>query len=325
MADNPQYVKFKKIIGSTGKKNGQFKIPKGLCVDAESNIYIADCGNNRIQIISKITGKNRRSPPCKKINDFLYDVVPSLIAVSDRKNMLFVFDCREDKILIYNKENNKFIETFKQYVKNIPIYAKNPMKAMIADCNGNIYITDYSGNRVIVYNEHQEIKDVIGGTGYGNSNFIFHRPSGLAFDTKLKLLYVDDTGHSRIQVFKARGDDKTESCGYTYVKTISYDKEIIFRENKIIEGYINTTNESSLAVDQSNGNIFRCDKFENKITIFNSNGQLIYSFGSKGNGECEFSFPSAIAIDGNDGDIVISDSGNDRIVIYQNLLFTQSN
>ena len=41
------------ILSFTGTNSLQFKLPGGICVDKENNVYIADEGNNRIQKISK--------------------------------------------------------------------------------------------------------------------------------------------------------------------------------------------------------------------------------------------------------------------------------
>ena len=38
-------------VGSKGSGDLQFASPKGLCQDASGNIYVADCGNKRVQVL----------------------------------------------------------------------------------------------------------------------------------------------------------------------------------------------------------------------------------------------------------------------------------
>jgi len=42
--------KFVKSWGSRGTATGQFNMPHGIVVDAQSNVYVADSGNKRIQV-----------------------------------------------------------------------------------------------------------------------------------------------------------------------------------------------------------------------------------------------------------------------------------
>ena len=46
--------KFLNRVGSRGNKEGQLYWPRGLCIDTNGDILIADSWNNRISVFSKI-------------------------------------------------------------------------------------------------------------------------------------------------------------------------------------------------------------------------------------------------------------------------------
>jgi len=71
---------------------------------------------------------------------------------------------------------------------------------------------------------------------------------------------------------------------------------------------------SDVAVS-NNGWIYIVDGTNHKIRIFDQNGKWISSFGGKGTGNGEFSFPLGIDIDGS-GKVYVADSGNHRIQIF---------
>ena len=71
---------------------------------------------------------------------------------------------------------------------------------------------------------------------------------------------------------------------------------------------------SDIAVSQD-GRIYVVDGVNNRIRIFDQNGELASSFGREGSGEGEFHFPLGIDID-RSGKIYIADSGNHRIQIF---------
>jgi tripartite motif-containing protein 71 len=71
---------------------------------------------------------------------------------------------------------------------------------------------------------------------------------------------------------------------------------------------------SDVAVS-SDGRIYIVDGVNNKIRIFNQNGQPLAAFGTAGSGNGEFNNPLGIDI-GRSGRVYIADSGNHRVQIF---------
>jgi DNA-binding beta-propeller fold protein YncE len=68
---------------------------------------------------------------------------------------------------------------------------------------------------------------------------------------------------------------------------------------------------ADVAVDGS-GEILVADRGNNRIEVFDSEGNFQFKFGSAGSGNGQFSAPSGLAIDGNEN-ILVADTGNSRI------------
>lgn len=65
----------------------------------------------------------------------------------------------------------------------------------------------------------------------------------------------------------------------------------------------------------NNKNVYVLDGVNNKIKVFNLQGDYLFSFGKTGKGKGEFHFPLGIGIDNNDR-IYVADSGNHRVQIF---------
>ncbi|QOJ20954.1 MAG: hypothetical protein HRU77_09775 [Gammaproteobacteria bacterium] len=83
--DYPNIVRPIAQFGTYGSKFGEFNEPSGLFISRESEIYISDCHNQRIQVFSK-RGEFKRA-----IN-LLNARCPQGIAVDEDSQLLFVSD-----------------------------------------------------------------------------------------------------------------------------------------------------------------------------------------------------------------------------------------
>ncbi|MDE0685797.1 MAG: hypothetical protein OXI63_22945, partial [Candidatus Poribacteria bacterium] len=44
-------IRYVKTLGTPGQGAGEFQMPLGLAIDESDRLYIADAGNNRVQVI----------------------------------------------------------------------------------------------------------------------------------------------------------------------------------------------------------------------------------------------------------------------------------
>src|SRR2546422_9757840 len=69
-----------------------------------------------------------------------------------------------------------------------------------------------------------------------------------------------------------------------------------------------------IALDKS-GNIYVVDQNNNRVEIFDSNGNFVSELGTFGSGDGQINDPTRIAVD-KSGNIYVTDKNNDRVEIF---------
>jgi DNA-binding beta-propeller fold protein YncE len=82
---------------------------------------------------------------------------------------------------------------------------------------------------------------------------------------------------------------------------------------RALEGEIIRPNDIAIA---SNDLIYVVASDENLVKVFNPDGSFRYSFGGAGKDDGQFDFPTGIAIDEENGEVLVSDFLNKRIQIF---------
>jgi len=158
--------------------------------------------------------------------------------------------------------------------------------------NGNLYVTDPGNKSVHVFDINGKYLFKFGSAGKGKGQFL--APVGIAV-SKTKV-YVADALTMKVQVFDLSG---------------KYLHDLMTQE---IKNSVGAVRPAGLYVDE-NDNLYLTDIFNHRVLKFNSEGQVILTFGRPGNKKGNLLYPNDIAVD-QEGYIFVSDSNNSRVQVF---------
>jgi sugar lactone lactonase YvrE len=161
------------------------------------------------------------------------------------------------------------------------------------DDNDRLFVSDPGLRHVLVFNKDHKAEEVI---SEGMAE-----PSGLALDRQNRLLYVSDIALDQVLVYDADSLKllrKTGTTGRKHELTTPGD----------------FSKPTGLAVDQD-GNLYVCDTMNDRIEVFDADGQFISSYGKNGDGPGYFARPKGVAID-SDGHVWVADGMQDRVQVF---------
>ena len=172
--------KFVSRIGTTGSGKLQFNYPRGLSTDESNNdIYICDCNNNRIQVISE---------NLQFKSEFGKDTLRYPRDVKLTQQHIYVLDESNPCIHVYNY-NHVLIKSMISRGEGNQI--TNSIFFFI-DRSGNILITDYSSNNISIFNSNSEIIHKIK---------VSSCPTGIVVDNQDRIIVVCQASKNCLQIF----------------------------------------------------------------------------------------------------------------------------
>jgi DNA-binding beta-propeller fold protein YncE len=214
-------------------------------------------------------------------------VQPYGIAV-DSKGNLYLADQKVGVVFIFNTETRDV-----DLIKNTVHAHFVRIIGLAMDDNDRLFVSDPGLRHVLVFNKDHKAEDVI------TEGMV--DPGGLAVDTQNRLLYVADIELDQILVYDAdtlKLRRKMGTTGHKHELTSPGD----------------FSKPAGVAVD-AEGNLYVADTYNNRIEIFDADGQFVSAFGKNGDGPGYFSRPKGVAIDG-DGHIWVADGMQDRVQVF---------
>jgi sugar lactone lactonase YvrE len=217
-------------------------------------------------------------------------VQPNGVAI-DSKGNIYTADHWVGAIFIFNPET-KNVELLKHGVHGNFAH----IIGLAIDDNDRLFVSDPVLRHVLVFNaDHKKAEDIINEGMVG--------PTGLAIDTKNRLLYVSDVELDQVLVYDADSFKllrKMGTAGHKHELTTPGD----------------FAKPTGLAVDQD-GNLYVCDTLNNRIEVFDADGVFIRAYGKNGDAPPNFARPKGIAID-SDGHIWVADGVQDKVQVFNN-------
>lgn len=214
-------------------------------------------------------------------------VGPYGIAV-DSKGLVYVADQKVGAVFIFNTETHDT-----QMIRNGYEAHFGWINGLAIDDDDRLFVSDGKMRRVMVFNPKHEVE--------GQITEGLVDPVGLALDTANRFLYVVDTQQDQVLV---------------------YDADSLKLLRRIGTGgknhYLTTPGDfgapQGVALD-SEGNVYVTDTLNNRVEIFDADGNFISLFGKHGDGPGYLARPKGIAVD-SDGHIWVADEMEDRLQVF---------
>jgi DNA-binding beta-propeller fold protein YncE len=212
---------------------------------------------------------------------------PYGIAV-DSKGMVYVADQKVGAVFIFNPETHDT-----QLIRNGYEAHFGWINGLAIDDDDRLFVSDGKMHRILIFNTKHEVENQIT-EGLAD-------PVGIALDTANRFLYVVDTQLDQV---------------------IVYDADTLKLLRRIGTGgknhYLTTPGDfgapQGVALDKD-GNVYVTDTLNNRVEIFDADGNFISLFGKNGDGPGYFARPKGIAVDG-DGHIWVADEMQDRLQVF---------
>ena len=328
-----------------GYQIGEFWEPKGVAVDVDGNVYVADTGHHCIQkFTADGIGLGTWSIGDGPLN------YPAGIAI-DCYGTIYVADTGNHRLQVfaYPMEPPEFLTEWGTEGSGDGEFSQP--RGVAVDPDGKVYVADALNNRIQrftlnagtgQYGHDETWGDPAGGTLPGQ----FYFPVGIAADSQGNI-YVADNNNARVQKFNgsvwtviagsgvssanptdgnfyllsavavaADGTLYTTDTGTNRIQVFSYDSvtgdySFSHKWGGPGTGAGQFDQPFGIVLD-SQGYVYVSDCGRCRIQKFDSSGNFIAMWGSDGSGDGEFSFPQGMTVDSS-GLVYVAEYWNHRI------------
>ena len=230
-----------------------------------------------------------KKPQAQQDLDIPFQLLRPFGLAVDSRGKVYVADQSVGAVFIFDEENSKV-----EMIRNRHEASFGLIYGLAMDDNDRLFVSDLKLRHVAVFDaKHQQE------TSFGAD--VLARPGGVAIDRENRFLYVVDTDKDVVDVFDADNFKLLRQIG-TPGKKHTLTSPGTF------------SLPSHVAVDKE-GNVYVTDTLNDRVEIFDADGNFISTFGSNGDGPGHFQRPKGIAIDP-DGHVWVVDGTQDRVQVF---------
>lgn len=207
----------------------------------------------------------------------------------DSQGKVYIADEKVLAVFIFNPETGQV-----ELLKNGQHARFKMITGLTLDDGDNLFVSDSALKHVVVFDKQHKAQASI---SQGMKT-----PAGLAVDNENRFLYVCDSELDQLLVYDA-------DPPYKLLRTIGKPSG---KHDLTTPG--DFARPTNVAVDKD-GNVYVSDTFNDRVEIFDADGNFIRTFGKAGDGPGYFARPKGIAVDA-DGHIWVADAVQDRVQVF---------
>lgn len=259
---------------------------------ASTLTYVADTGNNRIQVFDStgafISTWGQFGKDAGNLDS------PAAVAVGSRGEYVYVADTGNNRVVKYDSAGN-FVAAWGGPVygtANGQFSSPNSIAVNFENNDDYVYVADTGNNRVQKFDSRGNWVLTMGSTTAGSAPGVFNNPQGVTADNTRNYIYVVDTGNNRIQKCDINGNFITTWGVYG-------------------TGNGNFKFPRDIGVD-SLGRVYVADCLNYRIERFTQDGSFDAAWGAQGENNGQFEDHYGVSVD-QDNNVFVADAGNNRI------------
>jgi len=249
--------------------------------------YTAQTKSKKKSWMDRLAGTQSESEKFN-IKDFPFQLLGPYGIAIDSKGLVYVADQKVGAVFIFNTETRDVRLIRNGYEAHFGL-----INGLAIDDDDRLFVSDGKMRRVLIFDTKHEV--------IGQISEALMDPVGLAIDKQNRFLYVVDTQLDQVIVYDADTLKLLRRIGTT-------------GKNHWLTTPGDFGAPSNVAVDKE-GNIYVTDTMNNRVEIFDADGNFLGQFGKHGDGPGYLARPKGIAIDC-DGHIWIADSYQDRVQVF---------
>jgi len=265
--------------------------PYAVKFDHQGRIIVGDPDKKEILIFDK-QGKFIKSfgKEGRKEGEFLADM--GGIAI-DSQNRIYVVDTHNSRIQVFDAEGN-FLFQFGEVGSEKEKFSR--ARGIAVDVNGKIYVTDQEQGNIKMFDNQGHFLKVFIERDIRQGKL--DEPEWIVVDKTGKIYVTHHGGGPRINVYDSAGN---------FILNFAPQGQNPGEIFKDVEG---------IATD-SKGHMFAVDEDDGRVEVYAETGRYLFSLGKGiGSGPGEFLSPKGIDFDAVEQLLVVTDSWNSRIQIF---------